>query len=303
MFQVARVGLGALGIVSTVTLQVVPAFAPAGRGGADAGRRGARRPRRPRRRERPLRVLLGAAHGLGPHQDQQPHRRAPRAAGRGGRSWRDDLLLENYAFGALCRLGRLRPRWIPRLAKALPSSGRTDVRRPELPRLRQPPPRALLRDGVRHPAGRLRRGAQPGAGLRRGRAGCCSASRSRSASPPPTTSRCRRARRAPAATSPCTCSRAWPYHPYFEGVEAHHGRLRRPAPLGQAPLPDRGDAGAPLPGLGSASRRCEPGSTRRVASPTPTPVGCSGNPERADRPLSTVASARRVSPRARGPRR
>ena len=38
--------------------------------------------------------------------------------------WRDDYLVQNYAFGALCRVGRARPRWIPKLAKALPSAGR-----------------------------------------------------------------------------------------------------------------------------------------------------------------------------------
>jgi L-gulonolactone oxidase len=38
--------------------------------------------------------------------------------------WRNDTFMQNYAFGALCRVGRLRPRWIPRLAKALPASGR-----------------------------------------------------------------------------------------------------------------------------------------------------------------------------------
>jgi FAD/FMN-containing dehydrogenase len=40
------------------------------------------------------------------------------------RAWFDDYGMENYAFGALCRLGRMRPSWIPRLARALPSSGR-----------------------------------------------------------------------------------------------------------------------------------------------------------------------------------
>ena len=38
--------------------------------------------------------------------------------------WWNDLFLQNYAFGALCRVGRLRPQWIPRLAKALPAAGR-----------------------------------------------------------------------------------------------------------------------------------------------------------------------------------
>jgi L-gulonolactone oxidase len=38
----------------------------------------------------------------------------------------DDVLLPNVAFGALCRVGRRRPNWIPRLAKLVPSSGRID---------------------------------------------------------------------------------------------------------------------------------------------------------------------------------
>jgi FAD/FMN-containing dehydrogenase len=34
--------------------------------------------------------------------------------------------MENFAFGALCYLGRARPSLIPRLAKVLPSSGRVE---------------------------------------------------------------------------------------------------------------------------------------------------------------------------------
>ena len=37
--------------------------------------------------------------------------------------WRSKVLMENYAFGAVCYVGRARPQWIPKLAKALPSSG------------------------------------------------------------------------------------------------------------------------------------------------------------------------------------
>lgn len=48
----------------------------------------------------------------------------------GGRSrWqevRDKILLENVAFGLVNRVGRWRPSLIPRLAKAIPSSGRTE---------------------------------------------------------------------------------------------------------------------------------------------------------------------------------
>ena len=39
------------------------------------------------------------------------------------RGWIEKTFMENYAFGAVCRLGRLRPSLIPRLATALPSSG------------------------------------------------------------------------------------------------------------------------------------------------------------------------------------
>ena len=38
----------------------------------------------------------------------------------------DDLILPNVAFGALCRIGRRRPSWIPRMAKILPSTGRVE---------------------------------------------------------------------------------------------------------------------------------------------------------------------------------
>ena len=38
----------------------------------------------------------------------------------------DDLILPNLAFGALCRIGRRRPGWIPRMAKILPSTGRLE---------------------------------------------------------------------------------------------------------------------------------------------------------------------------------
>jgi L-gulonolactone oxidase len=40
--------------------------------------------------------------------------------------WYSKTLMENYAFGAVCMLGRARPALIPKLAKALPSSGRNE---------------------------------------------------------------------------------------------------------------------------------------------------------------------------------
>ena len=39
---------------------------------------------------------------------------------------KDDVLLQNVGFGAVCRVGRVFPALIPRLAKALPSSGRVE---------------------------------------------------------------------------------------------------------------------------------------------------------------------------------
>jgi L-gulonolactone oxidase len=122
VFHAARVGLGALGIVSTVTLQVVPAF-------------------NLHVLEQPMRVdaLLDDldAHVEGndhfeffwvPHTGwaltKANNRTTEPLAPRGRlKAWRDDYLLENYGFGAVCRIGRMRPQWIPRLAKALPSSG------------------------------------------------------------------------------------------------------------------------------------------------------------------------------------
>ena len=123
LFHCARVGLGALGIISTVTVGVVPAFNLAAV-------------------EEPMRVddVLAA---IDEHVDGNDHfefywvphtgwaltkrnNRTTEALSRRGRlvEWRDDYLVQNYAFGALCRVGRVRPRWIPKLAKALPSAGR-----------------------------------------------------------------------------------------------------------------------------------------------------------------------------------
>ena len=39
------------------------------------------------------------------------------------KGWIEKTFMENYAFGALCRVGRMKPSLIPRLATALPSSG------------------------------------------------------------------------------------------------------------------------------------------------------------------------------------
>ena len=122
VFEAGRVSVGALGVVSQYTLQVVPAF-------------------RLRALEQPMRLddVLENAHDLSATNDHFeffwiPHTKwaltkrnnrtddelqpLPRVRG-----WVEKTFMENYAFGAVCRVGRARPLLIPRLATALPSSG------------------------------------------------------------------------------------------------------------------------------------------------------------------------------------
>lgn len=121
----ARVGVGALGIVSTVTLQAVTAF-------------------RLHAIEEPMRVdeVLSDFDGFMSSADHVefywvPHtawaltkrnRRTDEPAAPRGKAKEiiDDLLITNVGFGALCRVGRRRPSLIPRLAKILPSTGRLE---------------------------------------------------------------------------------------------------------------------------------------------------------------------------------
>ena len=126
LFSAARVGLGALGVVSTITLQCVPAF-------------------HLRAQEGPMRVDQ-VIEDLDQHIAENEHfeffwvphtgwaltkrnnRTDQPVTGRGGRfrEWRTDMLMGNYAFGALCRLGRLRPQSIPRIMRLLPGGGPVD---------------------------------------------------------------------------------------------------------------------------------------------------------------------------------
>lgn len=122
IFDVARVSVGALGVITEYTLQAVPSF-------------------RLRALEQPMRLddVLENVHDLASAHDHFeffwiPHTKwaltkrnnrtedelqpLPRVKG-----WIEKTFMENYAFGALCRVGRARPSLIPRLATALPSSG------------------------------------------------------------------------------------------------------------------------------------------------------------------------------------
>jgi FAD-linked oxidoreductase len=125
VFHAARVGVGALGLVSTLTLQLVPAFH-------------LRAVNEPMRVDAVLADLDALVDGNDhfeffwvPHTGWALTKRNnrttdPLAARPRLKRWWDQMAMENYAFGAVCRLGRLRPRWTPRLARALPASGRQE---------------------------------------------------------------------------------------------------------------------------------------------------------------------------------
>ena len=65
-------------------------------------------------------VALAACAGPSASRTDEPARPRGRM-----REVIDDELLTNVAFGTLCRVGRWRPSWIPRLAKILPSASST----------------------------------------------------------------------------------------------------------------------------------------------------------------------------------
>jgi FAD-linked oxidoreductase len=125
VFHCGRVSLGALGVITEVTLNVVPAF-------------------NLRAVEQPMRIshvldnfpqlitdndffefywvphtkwALTKANNVSTDVIDSPGRFA---------TWYNKMFMENYAFGMLCRVGRLFPRLIPRLATILPSSGRVE---------------------------------------------------------------------------------------------------------------------------------------------------------------------------------
>jgi FAD-linked oxidoreductase len=125
IFHCGRVSLGALGVITEVSLNVVPAF-------------------NLRAVEQPMRIsdvldnysqiiegndffefywvphtkwALTKANNVSSDAIDSPGRFA---------TWYNKMFLENYAFGVLCRIGRLFPTLIPKLATMLPSSGRVE---------------------------------------------------------------------------------------------------------------------------------------------------------------------------------
>jgi len=125
IFHCGRVSLGALGVITEVTLNVVPAF-------------------NLRAVEQPMRIshVLDNFAQLIEENDffefyWVPHTKwaltkannvTTDAIDSPGRfaTWYNKMFLENYAFGLLCRVGRLFPKSIPKLATILPSSGRVE---------------------------------------------------------------------------------------------------------------------------------------------------------------------------------
>lgn len=122
LFEAAKVGVGALGIISAVTVNVVPEFRLRAVEGA-----------------KPLNVIMENLDDLVDSNDHFeffwiPHTKwaltkennrtaDPVHIPSKARRWYAETFLSNYAFGAVCRVGRTRPQLIPRLATALPSSG------------------------------------------------------------------------------------------------------------------------------------------------------------------------------------
>ena len=125
IFSAARVGLGALGIISTVTLRCVKAF-------------NLRAVEMPERVDQVLERLdenietndhfeFFWVPDTGWALTKRNQRTTAPLATRGLlKEFRDDILVSNLAFEALCRIGRLRPSLIPRVARALPQTGRTE---------------------------------------------------------------------------------------------------------------------------------------------------------------------------------
>ena len=125
IFHCGRVSLGAFGVITEVTLNVVSAF-------------------NLRAVEQPMRIsdVLDNYPQLIEENDffefyWVPHTKwaltkannvSSDAIDSPGRfvTWYNKMFLENYAFGVLCRIGRLFPTLIPKLATILPSSGRVE---------------------------------------------------------------------------------------------------------------------------------------------------------------------------------
>ena len=158
VFACARVGLGALGVVTKVTLQCVPAFRL----------HSVERPTTldqmladfddDRRRQRAHRLLLVPAHRRRHGQGRQPHRRAGPAQVAVEDVARRGPARRTTSSARCAAVGRdAAGRGARRSCAARAAAGQDRDRRREPPGAVQPAARAFRRDGVRDPACRHRR--------------------------------------------------------------------------------------------------------------------------------------------------
>ena len=273
----ARVGLGALGILTTITFRVEPLFVLEAReqpmswdealDGFDE-MTAARRPRR---------HVLVPAHRPDADQAQHPPRaptcRPARPLSR-RRAWLDDEFLQNTAFGVLTAGANRVPGVIPRMnrmsAPLLSARTYSDVphrvftasRRVVFREMEYAVPREAGLDALREAAAR----STPPT--------CGSASRSRSGWRPPTTSRCPRPSGRDSFYLAFHTHRDADHRDYFALMEpilrAHDGRPH----WGKVHTRTAADLRAGLPAVRTTSSRCATGSTRTGCSPTTTCGGC-----------------------------
>ena len=129
VFRCGRVALGALGVLSTVTLQCVDAFS------LDVLERPERVDQVMERFDDEVASNQHFEFYWVPHtgwaltKRNNPADPSVEVATRPRwKTFTDDLLLANLAFGAVCRVGRWKPSLVPRLSKALPSTGEVRYR-------------------------------------------------------------------------------------------------------------------------------------------------------------------------------
>jgi L-gulono-1,4-lactone dehydrogenase len=125
VFRAARVGLGALGLVSTVTLRVVPAFnLHAVEAGAGVDRLLDNLDGHVENNDHFEFFWMphtGAALAKWNNRSDEPERERDR-----WRELREDYIFGNLSFDVICRIGRQWPNLIPRLNNNLPGSSRND---------------------------------------------------------------------------------------------------------------------------------------------------------------------------------
>src|SRR3954466_10669459 len=129
VFACARVGLGALGVLSTVTLQCVPAF-------------NLHAIEEPMRLDHVLENLDSYVEDNDhfefyyvPHTGWTLTKRNNRTTDPVGgmprwREFYEKVLIENVGFGVAQRVGRVRPRWYRKVAHWMPSTGRSEYVKP-----------------------------------------------------------------------------------------------------------------------------------------------------------------------------